>query len=108
LKSLRDRDVPEFYRNSAVGLRRVLSHKEQIENLLVNKVVITPDILLVDLQARGRSKKMLNLVGTLDTLVLLRVVHRIEWIHPGFVHFRWPSSGLSLIAVKVSRGLLQI
>jgi hypothetical protein len=67
----------------------VLSHKEQIHNLLINKIVITPDILFVDFQARGRSEEMFNLVDALDPFVFLHVVNGIEWTHPWFVHFPW-------------------
>lgn len=41
--------------NSSIGFRGVQSHEEQIDNLLIDEVVITPDVFFIDLQTGSRA-----------------------------------------------------
>jgi hypothetical protein len=87
LKSLGNRKVPELYPDSAIGLCRVLSNKEQIKHFLVGKVIVTLDVRFIDFQAGGRSKEMLYLVDALHAFVGLQVMNWLEYTLILILHF---------------------
>ena len=76
MKSFGDRKVVRLNPNSVIRFRRVLG-REQIDNFLVDKFAITPDVL-VDNQAGCDSEETLYLVRALDALVRLQIMNRLE------------------------------
>jgi hyperosmotically inducible periplasmic protein len=60
-----------------IALCRVLADQQQISYLLIDEIVIPLQVLFIDLEFRRGSKKMHDLVGTLNSFVGLHVVYRL-------------------------------
>jgi hypothetical protein len=87
LQSLGNRQIPRLDPDSVIGLRRALRHQQQVAYFFLYKLVVTPDILFVNFQARGHPKKMLYLVDALHALVRLNVVNRLQRTYIVILHF---------------------
>src|SRR5258706_1256783 len=79
LEALCDREIARFYSDPVIGFCCALGHQEHVGYFLVDKVVVALDVLFIDVQARGRTKKVLNLVRALHMLVRLYVMNWLKW-----------------------------
>src|ERR1700730_18524887 len=96
LQSLGNGKVPGLYSDSVIGLRRVLGYEEQIDCFLVDELVVTLDVLFIDVQAGSGSKKMLYLVRALKPFVWLKVMNWLEWAWIFSLHFvPLPGTGIA-------------
>jgi hypothetical protein len=57
LKALGEGKVWLLDGNSSIGFCGVQSHDEQVDNLLIDEVVITPEVFFIDLQTGSREEK---------------------------------------------------
>lgn len=87
LQSLGNAKVSRLYGDPVIGLCRVLSDEEQIRYFLVDQVVVTLDVFLVDIQAGSGSEKMLDLVRALNVLVWLQVMNWLKRTRILNLHF---------------------
>jgi len=87
LKPLGDGKVARFYRDSVVALCGVMGYEQQVCYFVVDELVVTLDVLFVDVQFSGGPEEMLDLVGALDTLVRFEVMHWLEWVRVLSCHF---------------------
>jgi hypothetical protein len=65
----------------------VLRHEQQICYFLVDELVETLDVVLIDVYFGSGSEETLDLVSALDMLVGLEVVDWLEWIWVLSCHF---------------------
>jgi hypothetical protein len=78
LQALRNWQISRFYRDPVIALCRVLGDEQQISDLSVDEIVVPLQVLFIDLEFRGGSKKMHDLVGTLNPFVWLHVMYRLK------------------------------